>query len=133
MVLGIGTDLLEIKDLQESFLRETDPFVQKSFTKEEIEGALQSKNRSKAFGKLFSAKEAVYKALNRGWQGFSLRDVEILCQRGGGCAVRLHREAKKRAKEKGIHRILVSISCSQEYVFSAAVAEDGEGRENDLN
>ena len=68
MILGIGTDLVDIRRVERLLVRFENRFIQRLFTPEE---QIQDTAKSAAahYAKRFAAKEACVKALGTGFQG----------------------------------------------------------------
>lgn len=78
MILGTGTDLVEIDRMRKAVLRSGQKFLDRLFTKEEQGYCLRYKDPAPHFAARFAAKEAVAKALGVGFgQRLSFLDVEI--------------------------------------------------------
>ena len=77
MILGIGTDIIEIDRISNA-INNTPMFLEKIFTKRELDQLTRSKLRVESVAGNFAAKEAVSKALGTGVRGFGLKDIEIL-------------------------------------------------------
>ena len=77
MILGIGTDIIEIDRISRA-IDNTPMFLEKIFTKREIEQLTRSKLRVESVAGNFAAKEAVSKALGTGVRGFNFKDIEVL-------------------------------------------------------
>jgi holo-[acyl-carrier protein] synthase len=80
MILGIGTDILEISRLDRILKKYNQTFINRIFGYNEIKIIKdKSKNLSMFLGKRFAAKEAVWKSLSpkRG-DGLIFREIEIL-------------------------------------------------------
>lgn len=90
MILGVGTDLVDIRRVASSLARFGFRFESRIFTENEIRNA-QGKNEPSAFyAKRFAAKEALYKALNSSnMSGFGWREAEILNEPGGAPCLHL--------------------------------------------
>lgn len=84
MILGLGTDLVELDRLQAAIQRQGEALLERLFTARErglLQGDPQLLQRA---GARFAAKEAAFKALGTGWgQGVRWHDVEVLGGRGG--------------------------------------------------
>ncbi|UUZ90909.1 holo-ACP synthase [Paenibacillus sp. P25] len=81
MIIGVGTDLLEIARVRSILERPSgDRFLQRVLTEKERELATAKQGRLAEFtAGRFAAKEAVVKALGRGiGKEVSFRDVEVL-------------------------------------------------------
>ncbi len=71
----------------------------------------------------FAAKEAVAKALGRGFTGFGFRDIEILPRPDTGPTVVFHRGALERWGILGATHCHLSISHQEGYAIAFAVLE----------
>ena len=98
MIIGLGSDLIDIRRIEKTLSRFGDRFVQRCFT--EIEQAKSDRRRERAasYAKRFAAKEACSKALGTGLsQGVHWRDMGVVNLPGGkptmnltgGAAIRL--------------------------------------------
>lgn len=77
MIIGIGTDIIEIDRIKKAIDR-TNGFIEKIFTDKEIT-LFKSKNmRLEVIAGNFAAKEAISKSLGTGIRGFSLKEIEVL-------------------------------------------------------
>lgn len=66
MVIGIGTDLIEIERVEASIERYGEKFLERIFTPGEIAYCRQKKGSGESFAARFAAKEAGAKALGTG-------------------------------------------------------------------
>src|SRR5260370_42164438 len=84
MVLGLGTDLMEIERVQQSIDRFGERFLHRVFTEGEIAYCQRKKKHSaESFAARFAAKEAAAKALGTGIsRGVGWREIEV--RRGPG-------------------------------------------------
>ncbi len=80
MIIGIGTDLVDIKRIEKSLLRNGERFEKRCFTAYEQKQA-SSKNPDKKasfYAKRFAAKEALVKAIGTGFiEDVFLKDIEV--------------------------------------------------------
>lgn len=118
MIVGIGTDLIEIARVEKACKNER--FLQSYFTLKEQE--LIREDQNKAAGN-FAAKEAVAKAFGTGVRHFSLSDIEVLRDELGKPFIHLYGNALGLAKELGIDEIHVSITNTKEFASAFVVAE----------
>jgi len=126
LVKGIGTDIIEIKRLR--FLAEKYPgkFLNKVFTQDELAYCSLRKDPFPSFAARFAAKEAVLKALGAGLGfGIGWRDIEIVTEKGFGPRVSLYNKAIEIAGEKGIRKVLISISHDRDKALAFALALGG--------
>ncbi|TBR43422.1 holo-ACP synthase [Marinomonas agarivorans] len=81
MILGIGTDIVEIERIRASFKRTGDRFVKRILTAPELDKfySLEDESRAIAYlAKRFAAKEAAVKALGTGiGQGVSFQHFTV--------------------------------------------------------
>ncbi len=120
MVIGIGTDIIEIDRIKDSIEKYGDRFLSKIYTPTEIEYCLSKANKYQHFAARFAAKEAVYKALATGWQKIlSWQDIEISNESTGMPQVTMRGKLKEfLADDKSLK---ISISHSKNYVVSVAI------------
>ena len=79
MILGIGTDLVDIRRIERTIARHGDRFLDRIFTSTERELAERRIDRSATYAKRFAAKEACAKALGTGFRdGVFFRDLGVI-------------------------------------------------------
>lgn len=120
MIVGIGTDIVEISRISRAVRRSR--FVERVFTEAERKYCLSRARPEEHFAGRFAAKEAVLKALGTGKRGIAWTEVEILPTRDGSPRVCLRGRAAEVARQKGIKEVLVSLSHSREYAVAYAVS-----------
>ena len=76
MILGIGTDIIEIERINRA-INNTPMFLEKIFTKRELEELNRSTLRVESVAGNFAVKEAVSKAVGTGMRGFTFTDIEV--------------------------------------------------------
>ena len=126
MVLGLGTDLIEIRRIEESIAQFGDRFLQKIFTPGEIAYCQhKKKNSAESFAARFAAKEAGAKALGTGIsRGISWKEIEVRRLPGERPTLHLTGRAAERAEALGVRRLALSLSHSREIALAVVVAED---------
>ncbi len=78
MIVGIGTDLADVRRIERTLERFGDHFVRKIFTETERSAALRRPRSAHAYALRFAAKEACSKALGTGFrQGVFWRDMAV--------------------------------------------------------
>ncbi len=122
MIIGIGTDIIEIKRIENAVNR-THEFLNRIFTSSEINYIKSRKFNPQNIAGNFAAKEAISKALGTGISGIRWKEIEIIRKANGAPVVVLYNNALKYSDDKGIIKINVSISHSQEYAIAFAIAE----------
>src|SRR5580692_7573115 len=79
MILGIGTDLCDIRRIERTLERHGERFIQRIFTPVERALAERRANRAATYAKRFAAKEACAKALGTGFRdGVFFRDLGVV-------------------------------------------------------
>ena len=128
MIIGTGVDLAEIDRIQAAL---EDPrsgrrFRDRVFTKNEI-AYCEKRRRGKyeSYAGRFAAKEAVMKALGRGW-GAKVRwlDIEVVRARSGKPDIALHDKTAGLAAELGIRRWALSITHTKQHGLAYVIAQD---------
>src|SRR5882757_7346850 len=126
MVLGLGTDLIEIKRVQQSIDQFGDRFLHRVFTEGEIAYCQRKKKHSaESFAARFAAKEAGAKALGTGIsRGVSWKEFEVRREASGRPTLHLSGRAAELAEAMGVRRLQLSLTHSRELALAVVVAED---------
>ena len=78
MIIGIGTDLCDIRRIEQTLERFGDRFIDRLFAPGEQKKAFRRQNPASSFAQSFAAKEACSKALGTGFrQGVFWRDMVV--------------------------------------------------------
>jgi holo-[acyl-carrier protein] synthase len=125
MVLGLGTDLIETKRVQESIDRFGERFLERIFTAGEIAYCRRKKNAGESFAARFAAKEAGAKALGTGIsRGVNWKELEVRREMSGKPTLHLSGRAAELAEAMGVRRLQLSLTHSRELAMAVVVAED---------
>ncbi len=90
MIIGIGTDLVDIRRIEETLARHGDRFINRVFTEAERARAERRADRIATYAKRFAAKEACAKALGTGFRrGVFFRDMGVVNLSSGKPTLRL--------------------------------------------
>ena len=120
MIVGIGNDIIEIERVEKAILKEG--FKNKVYTQKELENIEKRGNRTETYAGIFSAKEAISKAIGTGVREFSLTDLEILNDDLGKPYVVVSEKLDKIIKsKKEDYQIEISISHSKKYAIAMAI------------
>ncbi len=130
MILGIGTDLAQIKRYEENLKKLNNKLIEKHFSKKEQED-FQNKleNQQASFtAKRFAAKEAISKALGTGIRNqIYLKDIEIQNNDLGAPYATLYNGALKQLEKlcpKGYQgTVHLSLSDDGDYAQAFAIIE----------
>ena len=120
MIVGIGNDIIEIERIEKAISKEG--FKNKIYTQRELKNIEKRGNRTETYAGIFSAKEAISKAIGTGVREFSLTDLEILNDDLGKPYVVVSERLDKIIKsKKENYQIEISISHSKKYATAIAV------------
>jgi holo-[acyl-carrier protein] synthase len=101
MILGIGSDICDIRRIERTLERFGDRFVERVYTAQERQRAERRAGRAATYAKRFAAKEACAKALGTGVprRGVHWADMGVVNQPGGKPTMALTGGARKRLEE----------------------------------
>ena len=120
MIVGIGNDIIEIERIEKAISKEG--FKDKIYTQRELENIKKRGNRAETYAGVFSAKEAISKAIGTGVREFSLTDLEILNDDLGKPYVVVSERLDKIIKsKKEDYQIEISISHSKKYAIAMVI------------
>jgi holo-[acyl-carrier protein] synthase len=84
VIVGIGSDLIDITRIERTIARYGERFLDRVFTPTERARAERRANRIESYAKRFAAKEACSKALGTGFRkGVFMRDMGVVNKPGG--------------------------------------------------
>ncbi|MGL5822857.1 MAG: holo-ACP synthase [Sarcina sp.] len=123
MILGIGTDIIEIQRIKKAIER-SDKFIERNFSIKEIEYFKLRNFKFETIAGNFAAKEAISKAIGSGFRGFGLKDISILRNDLGKPFVELEKVVDDIIKNIiPQYKIHISISHSKENAIAYAILE----------
>ena len=126
MILGLGTDIVEIERVREMIDRHGDSFLKRCFTDEEIAYADKHRDAAVRYAGRWAAKEAVVKVLGTGFvKGITFHDIEVLPLDTGQPRIELSGGAGQMAEKMGIVTVLITISHAKLYATATAVGVAG--------
>ncbi len=100
MIIGLGSDLIDIRRIEKSLERHGERFTKRIFTQIEQTKSDKRKNRAASYAKRFAAKEACCKALGTGIsKGVFWRDMGVVNDKNGKPTMLLTNGAAKRLAE----------------------------------
>jgi holo-[acyl-carrier protein] synthase len=126
MIIGMGTDLAEVKRIHASIERFGDRFLNRIFTPLERRYALSKANSAERFAARFAAKEAGMKAIGTGFSsGVSWQHFEVSNQASGRPILRLSGRALEVANKLGVKAVQLSLTHTSEMAMAIVILEDG--------
>jgi len=97
VIVGIGTDIIDIRRIERSVERFGERFLNRVFTEGERAKAEGRRRRVDTYAKRFAAKEACAKALGTGiYRGVTWRQMEVVNLPGGRPTLKLNGAALER-------------------------------------
>ena len=124
MILGLGSDLVDIRRIEKVLARHGDRFIQRIFTPVEVAKAERRATRIDTYAKRFAAKEACSKALGTGFRkGVFFRDMGVVNLPSGRPTMSLTGGALARLKEitpAGLEA-RIDVSLTDEYPLAQAI------------
>ena len=119
---SIGVDIVSIGRISKNIDDINDRFINRVYTKDEINYCNKKKNISHHFAGKLAGKEAVSKALKLSWEkGINWRDIEIVSEENDIPKVILHGDAKDVSNKRKIKDIQISISHEKDYAVAFAI------------
>jgi holo-[acyl-carrier protein] synthase len=123
MILGIGSDLCDIRRIEKTLVRHGDRFTERLFTETERKRAEARVGAAATYAKRFAAKEACAKALGTGIRrGVFWRDMGVINQRSGQPTMRLTGGAAERlaAMLPSGHEAVIHLSITDDFPYAQA-------------
>ena len=119
-IIGNGVDIIKNSRINSSL--KIKGFVDRIFTKNEIEQGKKLKNKINFYAKRFAAKEAFVKAIGTGFRSdINFNDIEINNYKNGKPYILLSKKLKNFLKKKfKIQKYKVHLSLSDEKDYSVA-------------
>ncbi|WP_439272520.1 holo-ACP synthase [Pseudochrobactrum sp. HB0163] len=123
MIIGIGSDLIDIRRIEKTLARHGSRFTERVFTEKERAKAESRKLKAATYAKRFAAKEACSKALGTGLsQGVFWRDMEVVNLPSGKPAMQLTNGAAARVQSMlpaGMQAV-IHLSITDDYPLAQA-------------
>jgi len=99
MILGVGSDLVDVRRIERVIARHGDRFIRRIFTEAERAKADRRATRIETYAKRFAAKEACAKALGTGFRrGVFWRDLGVVNMPSGRPTMKLTGGASERLR-----------------------------------
>jgi holo-[acyl-carrier protein] synthase len=99
LIIGLGSDLCDIRRVEKTLERFGDRFIQRLYTEIEQARSERKKDRAASYAKRFAAKEACAKALGTGFRGGVFwRDMGVINRPSGQPTLALTGGAAERLK-----------------------------------
>jgi holo-[acyl-carrier protein] synthase len=123
MIIGIGSDLTDIRRIQKSLDRFGDRFTHRAFTDIERARSERKPDKAASYAKRFAAKEACAKALGTGlMRGVHLKDIGVVNLRSGQPTLALTGGAAEQLARMlpDKHRAAIHLSLTDDHPYAQA-------------
>ncbi len=126
MIRGIGVDLVNVERIRRALdnPKTGERFRDRVFTHSEIEYCEGRRGKYQSYAARFAAKEAVMKALGRGWsEKVSWQEIEVVRRPGGKPDIQLHGRTQGTATERRVKQFQLSITHTEDHAIAYVIAE----------
>jgi holo-[acyl-carrier protein] synthase len=124
MIIGLGSDLIDIRRIEKTIEQHGERFLKRIFTPRERERSDSRAARSASYAKRFAAKEACAKALGTGLRrGVFWKDMGVVNLAGGKPTMALTNGALRRLEEitpQG-HRAQIDLTITDDFPLAQAI------------
>lgn len=129
MIVGIGTDLVDVARMERELSRDGAGFRDDVFTSGETAYCEGMAHPARHFAARFAAKEAFWKAVGSGPEALALRDVEVRRGEAGRPRLVLTGAARRAADRLGVTTAFVSLTHTATLASASVVLERGPDTE----
>ncbi|MGQ3018145.1 holo-ACP synthase [Phenylobacterium sp.] len=123
MIIGLGSDLADIRRIEKTLERFGERFTKRIFTETEQRRSERKPDKAASYAKRFAAKEACSKALGTGFRrGVFWRDMGVANMPSGAPTMALTNGALKRLQEitPAGHRAVVHVTLTDDHPYAQA-------------
>jgi holo-[acyl-carrier protein] synthase len=125
MALGVGVDIITISRMRDVLETSGKVFMDKVFTPYEQERAEAHPDRVAYLAMTFAAKEAIFKTFGIGWHmGVQFKEIEVRDGQFGEPIPILTGRFAEIASERGVSRVLLSLSYDGDYAVGVATLSE---------
>jgi len=126
MIAGTGVDIIEVGRIKSALDLWGNRFLDRVFTKRELDYANTKKFSHENLAARFACKESVLKAFGDTRSGIQLKHIEVLNDPKGKPEIVLHGKAKEFARKNRMGQVIVSMSHTSNYAVSSAILWRGQ-------
>jgi len=123
MIIGIGSDMCDVRRIEKTLARFGQRFVDRVFTEVEQRKSDRRAERAASYAKRFAAKEACAKALGTGFsRGVFMKDLGVVNLPSGAPTLALTNGALKRLQDltPSGHEAVIHVTLTDEYPTAMA-------------
>ena len=124
MIVGIGTDIVEVDRIRESHEKFGVKFLDRILRPPERKYCLSHTDPAPHIAARFAAKEAIAKAFGTGiGESLGWRDMEIVREDSGKPTAKIHGQAQSLLQQIGATQLHISLSHTRQHATATAVLE----------
>jgi holo-[acyl-carrier protein] synthase len=125
MIVGIGTDIIEVSRIEKALSRHGQRFIERIYSQREAAYCEALVNRAQRYATRFAAKEAARKALGAAVpvKALDWHDVEIISSSEGAPQLEFYGQAADFIRQLGVTRSHVSLSHSATSALAFVILE----------
>jgi holo-[acyl-carrier protein] synthase len=124
MIVGIGIDMIWVREVRAALQRYGSQYGEEIFTAEERSYCESSADPAQRYAARFAAKEACMKAFGTGWSnGIEWTEIAVRNLPNGAPELRLSGAADAVARDKGVERCHVSLTHTPELAIAEVLLE----------
>lgn len=124
MIHGIGSDIVDVRRIQESLDQHGRRLAERILASAELEEYDQNSSQAHYLAKRFAAKEATAKALGCGFRhGLSMKHICVTRDELGKPGLHFEAVAKQKSQQAGITSVHLTLSDERHYAIAFVVLE----------
>jgi holo-[acyl-carrier protein] synthase len=124
MIIGTGIDIVKINRIEYLYNKFKDKFLDRVFTKRELDHCRKRKRFFHGLALRFAAKEAFLKSIKTGLRfNLKLTEIEVVNDELGAPSLNLYGAAKTRAQEMKVKKTHLSLSDEGDYAVANVILE----------
>lgn len=124
MIIGIGTDIVQVVRMQENITHFGASFAERILSIAELSEFAQQKKPAHFLAKRFAAKEALFKALGGGFRsGIALKECTVSHESSGQPIFIFSNNAQSIIEARKVQHIHLSIADEHDYAIAMVVLE----------
>jgi len=126
LIVGIGVDLAVVDRIRDALERPAtgERFRDRVYTPGEQAYCERRRRKYESYAARFAAKEAVMKALGRGWsREIGWTEIEVVRERGGRPTIRLHGKTAAYATRLGVRTLALALTHTAQTAMAHVIAE----------
>lgn len=122
MVLGTGVDIIKLQRVNGLIESGDLRFLERIFTKSELEQAKNRQDTVAYFASRFAAKEAVFKTFSTNWENeIQMNEIDIIDGEFGQPIVKLTGKFAELASKRNVKEVMISLSYDTDYAIAFAI------------